>query len=87
MRLERAANGLLYGGKGRGPIGKPVRALAGVVGVFLVVFGIPAFFAGETDSVLFGVVVEAIGLFLVMLSLKAGPAPPGSRGIDRKAHV
>ena len=82
MRLERGIDRLLYGGKGRGPIGKPVRILSGVVGLILIVFSVGAVFSGDPDAALAGFIAAGIGFLLVMLGLNAGPAPPGSQRIE-----
>jgi hypothetical protein len=82
LRLDRVIDRFLYGGKGRGPIGKPVRILAGGVGLLLFVFGMAGTFTGDPEAVTAGAIVAGIGFLLVMLGLKAGPAPPGSRRIE-----
>jgi hypothetical protein len=86
VRLDRVLAGFFYGGKGRGPIGMPVRILSGVVGLFLMALGIGAFFAKDRDLILPGIVAGTLGLFFVMIGLKAGPAPPGSRSLQLVKH-
>ena len=82
LRLARGIDRFLYGGKGRGPIGKPVRILAGGVGLILLVIGVAGVFSGDPETGLVGFILAGIGSLLVMLGLKAGPAPPGSQRIE-----
>ena len=82
MSLERGIARFLYGSKGRGPIGKPVRIFAGVVGLLLLGLSVEGFFEHDIGAAVAGLIVAALGSLLVMLALHAGPAPPGSRQIE-----
>ena len=66
----------------RGPIGKPVRIFAGVVGFLLVGLSVKAFFEHDLGAAVAGIIAAVLGFLLVMLALHAGPAPPGSRQIE-----
>ena len=82
MSLERVIDRFLFGSKGRGPIGKPVRIFAGVVGLLLMGLSLKAFFERDTGAAVVGLIVAVLGFLLVMLALRAGPAPPGTRQVQ-----
>ena len=72
----------LYGSRGRGLIGKPVRIFAGVVGLLLMGISLKAFFERDTGAAVVGLIVALLGFLLLMLALRAGPAPPGTRQLE-----
>lgn len=82
MSLELVIDRFLYGSKGRGPIGKPVRIFAGVVGLLLMGLSFKAFFERDTGAAVVGLIVAVLGFLLVMLALRARPAPPGTRQLE-----
>jgi hypothetical protein len=48
--------------------------------------GVEAFFERDPGAALAGAVFAVVGFLLLMLALKAGPAPPGTRRIELARH-
>jgi len=87
VRKEPFLFRLVYGGKDRGPIGKPVRIFAGIVGAILMLLCLWGLFDltrahFDATTLVVVLVFTLVGFLLLLLAFKAGPAPPGSRGIE-----